>query len=290
MTRPTGPVGLTEHAIAEANLEDACQLSSEPGWNQIAADWRLMIEPGLTRGLATAEGRMVASVLALPFDDRFAWIAMVLVTGAYQRRGLANHLMNWILSTLRRRNLTPALDATPEGRPIYRRLGFKEVYTMTRLFAESYDLGPAEAAPVPLRPMQAADLSAAAAYDRPIFGADRAYVLKNLFDRLPAAAFVAEDGDRLVGYVLGRDGRMCPQMGPLVAERPEIARSLARRALAAAGGTMCVDLPDHHGGLIDWFRGLGFRSAVPYVRMIHERAEPFDDPARVFAVAGPELG
>lgn len=287
---PTGSIGLTEHAIAEANLRDACRLSAESGWNQIAADWRLMIEPGLTRGLTTAEGRMVASVLALPYDDRFAWIAMVLVTGAYRRRGLATDLMNWIVSILRARGLTPGLDATPEGRPIYRRLGFRDVYTMTRLFAERSDLGPAVAEPVALRPMGAADLPAAAAYDRPRFGADRTHVLKNLFGRLPEAAFIAEDGGRPVGYVLGRDGRKCPQMGPLVAERPEIARSLARRALAAAGGTMCVDLPDHHSELIDWFRGIGFKPAVRYIRMIHERAEPLDDPARIFAIAGPELG
>ncbi len=290
MTRPAGPLGLTEHAITEANLEDACRLSAEHGWNQIAADWRLMIEPGLSRGLTTPEGRMVASVLALPFGDRFAWIAMMLVAGNYQRAGAASHLMRWIVSTLRARDLTPGLDATPQGRPVYLRLGFKQVYTMTRLLADAGQLAPAAPKPVPVRPMQAADLRAAALYDRPIFGADRSYVLANLFNRLPEAAFVAEDGARLVGYVLGRDGRMRSQIGPLVADRLEIARGLAGRALAAAGATLCIDVPDHQSGLIDWFSDLGFQPAVRYVRMIHERAEPLDDPDRIFAVAGPELG
>ena len=115
-------------------------------------------------------------------------------------------------------------------------------------------------------------------------------MLENLFNRLPEAAFVAEDGALLVGYVLGRDGRMRSQIGPLVADRLDIARGLAGRALTAVGATLCIDVPDHHSGLIDWLRSLGFQPAVPYIRMIHERALPLDEPGRIFAVAGPELG
>ena len=34
----------------------------------------------------------------------------------------------------------------------------------------------------------------------------------------------------------------------------------------------------------------GFSPLLTFFRMIHGRSEPYDDPARIFAVARPELG
>ena len=109
-------------------MRAALRLSREPGWNQVAADWRLMLKVGDSFGLATNENRLVASGLTVPFHSQFGWISMILVTAPFRRRGLATYLMSRCIGALRARGLVPALDATPEGRAVYRLLGFRDVY------------------------------------------------------------------------------------------------------------------------------------------------------------------
>ena len=77
-------------SLSSAELDDVGALVSEARWNQIAADWRLFVELGCVYAAHTAAGRIVATTATLPYGDRFAWISMVLVAGAYRRRGLGD--------------------------------------------------------------------------------------------------------------------------------------------------------------------------------------------------------
>jgi GNAT superfamily N-acetyltransferase len=281
---------LVERPLTPDDVEAAVCLSAEPGWNQIAADWELMIDQGLAIGMEAEGGRLAASGLSLPYGDLFAWIAMILVTADYRRRGVATHVMRRCIEMLRARSLIPALDATPEGRQLYLPLGFEDVYTITRLITERPTLPRRPPGDAGVRQMTGADLDAVSDYDRGPFGAERRYVLKNLFERLPAAAFVHETEGKIDGFVLARDGRLCAQVGPLVADDEERARALVWHALAALDGPVCLDVADHHRRLLDWLRHHGCADLLPFIRMIQGQSEPLDDPERVFAIAGPELG
>jgi GNAT superfamily N-acetyltransferase len=281
--------GLSERRLQVQDCAGCVTLSAEPQWNQIAADWRLMVEAGDSFGLFTPEGRVVASGLTVPFDGPFGWISMILVTQACRRRGLATHLMRRCMEALSAKGLTPALDATPLGRQVYLRLGFKDVYTLTRFFG-------AKLQPTTLpsddgiRPMRTSDLATVAAYDRTPFGAGRDRILADLQRRLPACAYMAESEGRLRGFVVGRDGRTCAQIGPVVAEDAATATALTMAALASIAGPVCIDVGDRHSSFVGRLKDAGFSPLLPFIRMIHGRSEPYDDPARIFAVAGPELG
>ncbi len=281
--------GLEECRLTPDSVDQALVLSGEPGWNQIAADWRLMIEPGHTFGVATPEGHLVASGLGVPYGGDFAWIAMILVTDEFRHRGIATHLMRRCIDSLRDADFTPALDATPAGREVYLPLGFEDIYTITRLFAENVTLEDAEAS-IAVRAMTDDDRAAVAAYDRTPFGADRAYILDNLFGRLPGAAFVAERNGVLRGFVVARDGCWSSQVGPLVADDAPTAAALCRAALATFDGSVCIDVGAQHTALQDWLKRCGFAPQFPFIRMIQGRSKPYDDPKRIFAIAGPELG
>src|SRR5688572_29382119 len=126
---------LTQRPLTLADIPAAVRLSAEPGWNQVPADWHLMIEHGDSFGRFTADGRLVASGLTVPFSGRFGWISMILVSAEYRRRGLATQLMRSCIDALLGKNIVPALDATPEGRQVYLPLGFQDVYRITRYFA-----------------------------------------------------------------------------------------------------------------------------------------------------------
>jgi nucleoside-diphosphate-sugar epimerase/GNAT superfamily N-acetyltransferase len=288
---PTAPSHeLTERRLQEWDVADCVRLSTEPGWNQVGADWRLMIAVGDAFGLFDG-GRLVASGLTVPFGDTFGWISMILVTQQYRRRGLATRLMQRCMEALLEDGLTPALDATPEGREVYRRIGFKDVYRLSRFIAENpRPLAVRTPAGVRIRPMEESDLAAVIAYDSPRFGASRAGIIEVLFHRTAPLAHVAETGGRLCGFGLGRDGRMCDQIGPVVAETEGIAQALLAAALVQADGPVCLDVADRHTATIEALQSAGFTYLLPFIRMIHGRSEPYDDPARNFVIGGPELG
>jgi hypothetical protein len=216
---------------------------------------------------------------------------MILVTSAFRRRGLATHLMGRGIAALKARGLVPALDATPEGRTVYRSLGFKDVYRITRFFAGAPHLfSKPPPAGVELRRMRAGDVPAVARYDAPIFGADRAFMLAHLRGRRPRRAFIALRDGKLCGYVLTRDGRTSAQIGPLVAEDADTALALLSRTIGSNSGPLCIDLLDKHRRIARELTAHGFAALLPFMRMICGRSQPFDDVRRVFAIAGPELG
>ncbi|MSP83813.1 MAG: GNAT family N-acetyltransferase [Alphaproteobacteria bacterium] len=268
---------------------DGVRLSSEPGWNQIEDDWAFMVGHGDSFGMVAPDGRPVASGVTVPFDSTYGWISMILVMAAYRRRGLATHMMYRCIDALRRRGLTPALDATPAGRQVYVRLGFRDVYTLTRYLVPAGRAAQLRAAPATLRSVTEADLDRLVAYDRAPFGAGRGFMLRHLWSRLPEAAVIAERDGCIQGFVLGRKGRVCDQIGPLVADDDATAMALLDAALAKVSGAVCLDLGDHHGALRFRLQELGATTLVPFIRMIEGRSEPFDDPKRIFAIAGPEL-
>jgi hypothetical protein len=141
-----------------------------------------------------------------------------------------------------------------------------------------------------IRAIVDADWAALCTYDAAAFGAKRAAVLAGLRGRLPAAELIAESGDHIVGFCLGRDGRIASHIGPLVADSDAIACALLARACDAIEAPLFIDLADLKGKVRSFLQTRGFAPARPFTRMLHGRAARFDDSARTFAVVGPEFG
>jgi len=278
--------------LGESDLRAAMALSHEAGWNQNAADWRIFLELGRVIGLTRDDGVLIATAATLPHGDEFGWISMVLVTAPERRRGLARWLLRRCMDDLIAQTLVPVLDATPAGRMVYLGLGFVDCWGMRRAAAQAVKPSRQRSADVGanIRSISEEDWPAIIALDTDVFGADRSRLLRRMADRLPAAALVAERQGRIVGYVLGRDGRTMNQLGPLAADDETIAVALLSCALAAVPAPVAIDLPDRHGALGEWIATLGFKTERPLTRMVYGRCRAFDDTARLYAIAGPELG
>ena len=280
-------------ALSSSELEDAGALVREANWNQLATDWRVFLDLGRVYAAHTDAGRIVATTTTLPFGGRFAWISMVLVAGDYRRRGLATRLMRRAMDDLAAAGLVAVLDATPDGRAVYRALGFQDSWGFHRLVLrerKSATGTPPAPAGVTIRPIADADWPALCAYDAAAFGADRGAVLARLRGRLPAAELVAERNGRIAGLLLGRDGRVAVQAGPLIAEDDAVACALLGRALDALAAPVFVDLADAKAEVRRWLEARGFSAVRPLTRMLYGRSQRYDDAARTFAVVGPEFG
>jgi ribosomal protein S18 acetylase RimI-like enzyme len=303
-------------------------LSTSAHWNQTEADWQAMLGFGQGWGLQVQDGagrpRLAASTVVLPYDQRFAWVSMVLVLPEWRRQGLAKTLLRVALDHLQQRGLEAVLDATPAGHPVYQAQGFEDCWRFTRWrLAERIASPPTAQAATGVSPLQQADWPAVVALDTQAFGANRLPLLQYLASRLPEAAWVLREGGVLRGYLLGRDGRTASQLGPLVVDAQQGAHTdhHAIALLAAALGAlrqdaiqrpMLVDVRDGQPALQGWLTAQRFNPERSFTRMVHQplrtqvgheaghgrqvsvsvltRAQAPGDPSLVALVAGPELG
>jgi GNAT superfamily N-acetyltransferase len=281
-----------KQSLTTSELDDVGALVREARWNQLTADWRVFLEFGRLYTAETDEGRIVATTATLPYGSRFAWISMVLVTSDYRRQGLATKLMQWAMRDLAAGDVVPVLDATPDGRAVYRRLGFEDSWGFQRLRRERRGVSAAVAPPagITVRPLAQADWPALCAYDAAAFGAERGAVLAGLRGRLAGADLVAARGNGIAGFLLGRDGGLAAHIGPLIADDDAIARALVARALEAIEGPLFIDLADSKAELRSFLDAHGFAAVRPFTRMLYGTSTRFDDAARTFAVVGPEFG
>lgn len=285
-------VAPTIRALSEADLPGALALSLSANWNQNADDWRCMLRLGWGYGV-DIDGELAASTLLLPYagatDRPFAWISMVLVLPAHQRRGLASLLLRHALAVLSARGVGAVLDATPAGHAVYAQEGFVDTWGLARYRREPrVEAAPAQHAS---RELRSSDWPAIAALDRVAFGADRLPLLMDLARRLPAAARVVERGGELVAYLFGRPGREAIQLGPLVAAEPGLAQALLAETVPLFAAPIYVDLADRQrDALWPWLQQQGFQLQRPFTRMVSALATAPGDATNVMLVAGPELG
>ncbi len=274
------PVALGPDAAAEA-----VALSAEAAWNQTAADWATMIAHGRAIGRRGPDGRLVASALTLPFGPAFGFVSMVIVARPWRRKGLATALLDSCIATLEAGGRAQVLDATPAGAEVYRPLGFRDQFPLTR-WQRGERRCAAEGGGL-TRPLAPADIAGIERRDRIAFGGARRAILEALLARGGAAARAARDGS---GYLMGRDGRRARQIGPILADGAAAATALLADALAEIAGPVFVDVPDRHEAVAGFLRARGFVAQRPFMRMYRGAEDGFGDPARMFAVAGPELG
>ena len=271
--------------------EAVSPLSVEAGWNQNLADWRFMLGAGRGFGCVGPSGQWQASSLVLPLGQNLAWISMVLVSKERRRGGVGTGLLKRCIDEVQAAGAVAGLDATEQGRPIYLPLGFHDLYGIRRWHFDAVKDAAEAPKGIHIRPFTVADLPKLALYDRPLTGMERPSILAHLALRQPARAWIAEDAAaRLVGFVLGREGRVATSLGPVVADSEPIALALVARAAAAAPGPFIIDVPEAHGALRDWLVGQGATSPRGYTRMTLGEAKGLDDATHVFALAGPELG
>ncbi len=155
----------------------------------------------------------------------FAYVGLMAVDPKAQRQGIGQLLMEALIA---RENPTLQLDATPSGAPLYRMFGF--VNDGEAALYEQVQPSATIAHPQ-VRHMQPDDLPMVAAFDIPLFGADRSRVLERLLSELPDRAFVAhDDTGRLSGFLFAQ----AATLGSWVATTPALASALIDTALVEA--------------------------------------------------------
>jgi ribosomal protein S18 acetylase RimI-like enzyme len=262
-----------------------CRLSR---WNQIESDWISFLElnPAGCR-VAEKNGQVIGTVATVRYQDRFSWLAMMLVDPQERRAGIGTRLLYEGLTILGDQRCI-RLDATPTGRQLYQEHGFLEEYVVHRM---TLPRGAARitTAPGPIRRMSQQDLAAVFKRDGEVFGADRRDLLQVLSQRAPEFAWIA--GERKIqGYCFSRPGFLYRQLGPIVADDERQAADLLSQCLLEEEGPFVVDVPQGSLAWLDWLKARGFVQERTFVRMYRGENRYVGIPECLFAVLGPEFG
>lgn len=243
--------------LVEADLPFAQELRTIAGWNQTDRDWRryLAYQPA---GCFAAEwdGVSVGTVTTTSYGTDLAWIGMMLVHPDYRRRGIATVLMRTAIDYLQGIGVgCIKLDATPDGEPVYARLGFRPEWRLNRweyVFPDGRD--------IPGSPSDG-EIARYAELDRRAFGTDRMDWVSRLEAGAKNTRFAAD------GYGMIRQGVRANYVGPIVAADPDTACELVRQLTACAEGRTYWDIPEDNERAVSLAKELGFEKTRDLLRM-----------------------
>ncbi len=280
--------------MTKADIPAGMRLKEIAGWNQTSADWKRFLEAS-PQGcfVAEHEGRVCGTATTISFENRFAWIGMILVDPEYRNQGIGTKLLERAIEYLHDLRITAIkLDATPQGKPLYEKLQFVPEYEMERWTLRRSPSEMAKRSGFGSRePLSQELLESIFEADKESFGADRSFLLKSLHSDAPEFTTGIWNARGIAGYALGRRGSFADHLGPWMARSITAAASLLETFLARSPReVVVVDCLKSNTVAGELLLSLGFSYSRPLTRMYRGRNDHPGRPELLCAILGPEFG
>lgn len=270
-------------------LEDipvAMRLKDAAGWNQTAADWARFISAS-PEGCFVVEchGNVIGTSATIAYEGRFSWIGMLIVDELYRGQGIGTALLGRAIQFLDSQKIpTIKLDATPQGKPLYEKLGFISEYSIERWMLSSA----AKEKATENMPVSIEDVLR---IDRNLFGANRSGLLRSLAQEAPHLTLVDQQEGEITGYSFGRLGSRADHMGPWVARDEGAAERLLNSFLLRSSRELIfVDCLRLNPWAVPLVKARGFEFSRPLTRMFRGANEYPGQVELLCASLGPEFG
>lgn len=279
--------------MTERDVPAGLRLNQLAGWNQTAADWHRFLNASPDGCfVAEIEARVCGTATTISYQDRFAWIGMVLVDPEFQKRGIGTQLLKKAVEYLDHRGIrTLKLDATPQGQPLYTKLGFVTEYQIERWILKRLPGDVTEKVNSSLVHLTEDQLALILAVDQDVFGADRSFLLRSLHAEAQDFTMCMFDRGAPLGYAFGRCGTFADHLGPWMAQNRATAEKLLHEFLArSTRQTLLVDCVTRNPFAVELLRACGFAQTRILTRMYRGPNAHSGDPASLCAIAGPEFG
>ncbi|OGV54681.1 MAG: hypothetical protein A2017_19375 [Lentisphaerae bacterium GWF2_44_16] len=287
--RFAGSGGLAIRNMLKKDIPGLMKLIEMADWNQTASSWEAFLSMNEKACFVMVHmGRPVASITSVGYENKVSWIGMVLVDNAFRRMGIASALMKHTMDALKDYD-NIKLDATPDGKKVYDKLGFKDEYTLSRMINISVQCQGEKSDKI--SSVEMGDMPEIIEKDKFVFGADRTNVLTYLTSTFPELCFKYAENNKIKAYLFGRQGRKFTQLGPLVADDRATAAKLLKGVLPSLNGKAAVlDVIDTNSAFVESVKSLGFVQQRNFIRMYKGENSYTTVNEQYFAIAGPELG
>jgi len=280
-------------AMSKQDVPAGLRLKELAGWNQTDGDWKRFLEASSTGCFVAEENGLVCgTATTICYEGRFAWIGMVLVDPEHRKRGIGTQLLKKSIEYLDQQKIpTMKLDATPQGRPLYEKMGFVAEYEIERWVLKRSPGSGTTAAKSGSATLTEAQLETVFGMDRELFGADRNFLLRSLRHETPEFAFGDWVDGKPQGYVFGRRGSFADHLGPWMATSRAAGERLLDEFLARSSReNILADRLSANAMTGELLHTRGFAFARNLTRMYRGPNAHPGNPASLCAIAGPEFG
>lgn len=246
-------------------------LAAAEGWVSDPWEFSIVMDTFPRGCLAAEDGTAVAFVTAVRYTLS-GWIGNLIVAKDLRGRGYGSRLMGRALEELLAAGVkTVWLTASEQGRPLYEKMGFREIDSVIRWRGTATGGGERGSDPVHLDEL--------VALDRAGWGDDRSGILAAVAAR---GVVIRERG----GFVAMQPCGGGFQAGPWTAVDEGVAEGLLDRARSCPGRgeQVLLDVPARNGGAARILTGAGF-TAIGRTVLMYRGAPPAYVPDRIFALA-----
>ncbi|MDI5936110.1 GNAT family N-acetyltransferase [Halomonas kalidii] len=277
---------ITCRRMLESDLPAAHRLSQAVRWPHRLEDWQLVHRLG-SGFVAERNGEVIGTAMCWSHGSDYASLGMIIVSPEAQGKGIGRALMESILDLIGERNTL--LLATPEGQPLYERLGFKPIGTVHQ--HQGTVVQPEIVAPPPgerIRPAGVNDRAKLIELATAGTGMPRAAALNELLQ--VADGVVIDSSGELTGLALMRRFGRGYVIGPVVVPDPERAKAMISHLLGAhADAFVRIDVHDS-SQLSPWLEELGLLQVDTVVAMVRGEAPEPAPGLQQFAIINQALG
>jgi GNAT superfamily N-acetyltransferase len=279
----------TIRTMGRDEISTAIELAAREGWNpglHDAACFHAADPDGFL--VAECNGQVTGCIAAVSYGGAFGFIGLYIVVPAWRGRGIGMRLWNAGMARLVGRPV--GLDGVPAQQENYGRSGFVLAWQNAR-FAGVARPRATGGTPAQIVPLGEIDFDVLCADDRRVFPAPRAAFLRAWTSAPDAVGLAWREHGRLAGWGLIRRCREGHKIGPLVADRPEIASALYAELCARvpAGDAVFLDVPLPNTDALALAASNGLRRVFETARMYAGTA-PVIELQRVFGITSFELG
>jgi len=235
--------------------------------------------------LAEADGQPAGCLSAVAYDEHFGFAGFYIVLPSFRNLGIGHELVRTASAYAGSRSM--GNDAVVAQQETYRQLGFSLAYRNIRYRGLASPETTDASGVIDLQRIPFRDL---VVYDRGMFPAERPVFLQSWIHQSEATALGCEDNGRLTGYGVIRKCRRGYKIGPLFADREDIAERLFQALTGRIPGEeFFLDIPEPNAAAGSLVRRHNMQSVFETARMYSGTVPPLPLD-RIFGVTSFELG
>lgn len=247
--------------LRKENIGDIVVLSSYIGWDYNREEIETIFDSGIVYGVWNERKKLIASAAIILYGEALASIGMVIVHPDYKGRGIGKVITNSCMNSVSAR--TPImLIATDEGKPLYKKIGFRVVSYVSKYICNSYNANHkcAEAEEY-MMGYKEEDLEGIIKIDEGAFGTSRNEFLKQRIMQSDQCVVVKDTKENVVGYGISIQTPENKIIGPIVAKNDAMAMRIVHALARGHNGKLRMDVPEGKDNFLKELEIAGFKKA-----------------------------
>ncbi|PFC44318.1 GNAT family N-acetyltransferase, partial [Bacillus thuringiensis] len=245
--------------LREEQIGDIVSLSSYIGWDYNREEVETIFNSGIVYGVWNERKELIASAAIILYGEALASIGMVIVHPDYKGRGIGKMITDSCIKSVLAH--TPImLIATDEGKPLYEKLGFREVSYVSKYICNSYNANNhcIENEDYMMN-YEECDLEKIIKIDENAFGTNRKVFLKKRIMQSEQCNVVKDKEQNVLGYGLSIQTPENKIIGPVVAKNNAMAMRIVHGLARGHNGKLRMDVPEGKTDFMKELETAGFK-------------------------------